>query len=125
MTPAACGFLSAAPVRSEGDEEGFFSCKMNGLYRELQAFIKCLGIPTHDGIFAFCRAATCSVCRTDPGRALAPCDARCCDGRGPVVAMLDAGGGALARALAGLARGGARRGRRSHRSARARRHAAF
>src|SRR5436190_23288136 len=95
---------STAPLRSEGDEEGFFSCKMNGLYRELQAFIRCLGVPTHDGIFAFSRAAPGSVGWTDPGRALAPCDARCCDSRGPAVAVLDAGAGNLARAPAGLAR---------------------
>src|SRR5439155_24735553 len=103
MTPAASGFLSTAPLRSEGDEEGFFSCKMNGLYRKLQPFIRCLGAPTHDGIFAFCRAAPCSFCRTGPGRALAPCDARYCDGRCPVVAVLDAGAGDLARSPAGLA----------------------
>src|SRR6266480_6060506 len=91
-----CGLrLSSGPppLRPGSDEKGFFSCKMNGLYRELQDFIRCLGVPTHDGIFAFCRAATCSVCRTGPGRAVASCDARYCDGRCPVVAVLDAGAG--------------------------------
>src|SRR5260370_22071721 len=113
------------PVRSEGGGGGFFSCKMNGLYRELQAFIRCLALLADDGIFVFFLAAPCSVPRTGPGRALAPHDARCCDGRGPAIAVLDSGAGDLARAPAGLARGGARRGRRPHRSARARRRAAF
>src|SRR6267378_4852819 len=98
--------LWAAPSPIEGDEGGFFSCKMNGLYRELQAFIRCLRAPTHDGIFAFCRAAPCSVGRTRPGRAVAPCDARSGNGRGPAVAELDPGAGDLARAPADLARGG-------------------
>src|SRR6267143_5848971 len=107
--------LSTAPSSIGGDEGGFFSCKMNGLYRELQAFIRCLRAPTHDGIFAFCRAALCSVGRTRPGRAVAPFDARSGNGRGPAIAELDPGAGDLARAPADLARGGARRGRRSHR----------
>src|SRR5438874_4249647 len=123
-----CGLrLSSGPppLRPGSDEKSFFSCKMNGLYRELQAFIRCLGVPTHDGIFAFSRAAPGSVGWTDPGRALAPCDARYCDSRGPAVAVLDAGAGNLARSPAGLARGGAHRGRGPHRSARAGRRAAF
>src|SRR6266702_4593090 len=113
-------------LRSGRDEEGFFSCKMNGLYRELQAFIRCLrASPTHDRIFVFCRAALRSVGRADPGRAFSPRDARCSYARGPAIAVLDAGAGNLARAPARLARGGARRRRRSRRSARARRRAAF
>src|SRR6266704_4820395 len=113
-------------LRSGRDEEGFFSCKMNGLYRELQAFIRCLrASPTHDRIFVFCRAALRSVGRANPGRAFSPRDARCSDARGPAIAVLDAGAGNLARAPARLARGGARRRRRSRRSARARRRAAF
>src|SRR6266446_1074172 len=95
------------PLRSGGDEGGFFSCKMNGLYRELQAFIRCLRAPTHDGIFAFCRTAPGSVGRADPGRALSPRDTRSSDGRGPAPAVLDAGAGDLARAPACLAGGGA------------------
>src|SRR3977135_1523077 len=84
--------VPSAPLPIGGDERGFFSCKMNGLYRELQAFIRCLrASPTHDGIFAFCRAAPCSVGRPDPGRALSPRDARSSDGRGPAPAVLDAG----------------------------------
>src|SRR5437016_10171461 len=119
--------LSSAPppLRPGSDEKGFFSCKMNGLYRELQDFIRCLGVPTHDNVFAFFRTAPCPVRHTDPGRALAPCDARYCDGRRSAIAMLDAGAGNLAHAPAGLARDGARRGRRPHRSARARQCAAF
>src|SRR5256885_2230599 len=109
MTLAASGFLWPPPLRPGSDEKGFFSCKMNGLYRELQAFIRCLGVPSHDSIFAFCRAAPCPIRRTDPGRALAPCDARYCDGRRSAIAVLDAGAGNLAHAPAGLARGGARR----------------
>src|SRR6267143_6385728 len=97
--------LSAAPSSIGGDEGGFFSCKMNGLYRELQAFIRCLQAPTHDGIFAFCRAAPCSLGRADPGRALSPRDTRSGDGRGPAPAVLDAGAGDLVRAPADLARG--------------------
>src|ERR1700704_900402 len=96
--------LSAAPSSIGGDEGGFFSCKMNGLYRELQAFIRCLRAPTHDGIFAFCRAAPCPVGRTRPGRALAPCDARSGNGRGTAIAELDPGAGDLAPAPADLAR---------------------
>src|SRR5256886_16470043 len=113
------------PLRPGSDEKGFFSCKMNGLYRELQAFIKYLGVPTHDSIFTFCRTALCPVRQTDPGRALAPCDARSSDGRRSAIAVLDAGAGNLAHAPAGLARDGARRGHRSHRFARARQCAAF
>src|SRR5258708_12041366 len=113
------------PVRWEGGEGGFFSCKMNGLYRELQAFIRCLGVLADDGIFVFCRAAPCSVRRTGPGRALAPHDARCCDGRGPAIAVLDSGAGDLARAPAGLARGGAPPGRPPPPSPRARPPAPF
>src|SRR2546427_6560695 len=104
MTLAASGFLWPPPLRPGSDEKGFFSCKMNGLYRELQAFIRCLRAPTHDGIFAFCRAAPCSVGRTRPGRALASCDARSGNGRGPAIAELDPGAGDLARAPADLAR---------------------
>src|SRR5260221_8244392 len=113
MTPAARAFRLADPVGSEGEERGFFSCNMNGLYRELQAFIRCLrGTPTHDGTFAFCRAAPYPVGRADRRRAFPPCDARPSDGHGSAIAVLDAGAGDLARAAAGLARGGAR-GRRS------------
>src|SRR5712691_1656489 len=120
------GLLFRRPcLRPGGDERGFFSCKMNGLYRELQPFIRCLRAPTHERIFHFRRAGPCSVGRADPGRALSSRDAGCGDGRCAAVAVLDAGAGDLARAPAGLARGGARRGRRSRRSARARQRAAF
>src|SRR5436309_13943644 len=95
MAPPAPGFPFLRPLRPGSDEKGFFSCKMNGLYRELQAFIRCLGVPSHDSIFAFCRAAPCPVRRTDPGRALASCDARYCDGRRSAIAVLDAGAGNL------------------------------
>src|SRR5437660_3323169 len=124
MAPPAPGFPFLRPLLSGSDEKGFFSCKMNGLYRELQAFIRCLGARRHDGIFAFCRAGPCPVGRTDPGRVLPSRDAHSGGGRGPAVAVLDAGARDLARAPAGFTRGGARRRRRSHRSARARQRAA-
>src|ERR1700693_1790422 len=101
---AACGGIMVFLARNfladyyTSGLRGVFSCKINGLYRELQPFIRCLGVPAHDDIFAFCRAAPCSVRRTDPGRALAPGDARSGDSRGPAPAVLDAGAGDLARA---------------------------
>src|SRR5437660_7479972 len=98
MAPPAPGFPFLRPLLSGSDEKGFFSCKMNGLYRELQAFIRCLGARRHDGIFAFCRAGPCPVGRTDPGRVLPSRDAHSGGGRGPAVAVLDAGARDLARA---------------------------
>jgi len=66
---AASGFPLRRPLSDRSDEEA--SSRVDERFISGTAsFHQVSTSPTHDGIFAFCRAAPCSVGRADPGRAL-------------------------------------------------------
>jgi len=77
------------PLSDRGRRRRLLLGKMNGLYRELQAFIRCLQPDPMTAISLSVRAAAFRSAGRVPGRALAPCDARSGNGRGSAIAELD------------------------------------